>query len=117
MIQVYGLNRCDSCRKARNWLERFGIDYRFVDYRDQRVSPGTLQQWAEGLGGFDVLINRQSTAWRKLPSARRHPGSAPEWLLLLKEHPQLIKRPIVVDADGEVSVGFSDALFKRRFPR
>jgi Spx/MgsR family transcriptional regulator len=115
MTTLYGLDTCDTCRKARNWLQRFGIQHEFVDYRANRVAPATLKQWASALGGWDALINRQSTTWRTLPPARKAPASDPEWTLLLREHPALVKRPLVVTDDGAVSAGFSDALFKRRF--
>lgn len=113
--RVYGLDNCDTCRKARNWLQRFGVAHTFSDYRNERIAPETLRAWADRLGGWDALINRASTTWRTLPPARKSPASAPEWLLLLKEYPQLVKRPVVVTPDGVVSVGFSDTLFKKRF--
>ena len=69
----------------------------------------------EALGGWDKLINRASTTWRALPEGRKSPGSDPEWTLLLKEHPALVKRPVLVTADGTVSVGFTDNAFKLRF--
>jgi Spx/MgsR family transcriptional regulator len=112
---VYGLSTCDSCRKARNWLKRFDIGHTFVDYREQRIEPSTLKAWADQLGGFDRLLNRASTTWRNLPEARRAPGSEPEWQLLLREHPALIKRPVLVTDDGTVSVGFTDKAWKIRF--
>lgn len=115
MVTVHGLGSCDSCRKARNWLQRFGIEHAFVDLREQRTAPDVLKAWAAQLGGWDALINRASTTWRQLPPARKAPASDPEWTLLLKEHPALIKRPVLVTADGAVSVGFSDAGWKRRF--
>ena len=114
---VYGLATCDTCRKARNWLKRFEIEHTFVDYREQRIEPATLKAWAVQLGGFDKLINRASTTWRNLPEARRTPGSDPEWQLLLREHPALVKRPVLVTDDGTVSVGFTDKAWKLRFGR
>jgi Spx/MgsR family transcriptional regulator len=117
MNTLYGLDNCDTCKKARNWLQRFAIPYEFIDYRAQRPTPETLKHWAHAVGGWDALINRQSTTWRQLPPARKTPQSDPEWTLLLREHPVLVKRPVVVADDGTVSVGFSDALFKKRFGR
>ncbi|MFA5589834.1 MAG: Spx/MgsR family RNA polymerase-binding regulatory protein [Lysobacteraceae bacterium] len=114
-VQLFGLDNCDTCRKARNWLTRFEIEYSFSDYRAQRIEPATLKSWATQLGGWDALINRASTTWRNLPPNRKTPGSDPEWQLLLKEYPQLIKRPVVLTSDGVVSVGFKDAAFKQRF--
>lgn len=115
MTTLYGLNNCDTCKKARNWLKRFGIEHDFVDYRDQRQSPETLVAWKDALGGWEAMINKSSTTWRQLPDLRKSPGSDAEWKLLLKEYPQLIRRPVVVTDDGVVSQGFSDNGFKKRF--
>ena len=112
---VYGLANCDTCKKARNWLSRFGVAHEFVDYREHRQAPETLKAWAGQLGGWDKLINRASTTWRTLPEARKTPHTDPEWTLLLKEYPALVKRPVVVTADGVVTVGFTDNTFKLRF--
>ena len=112
---LYGLDNCDTCKKARNWLKRFDIEHRFIDYRNERQAPDTLKAWAKQLGGWDKLINKASTTWRTLPEGRKAPHSDPEWTLLLKEYPALIKRPVVVTDDGTVSVGFTDNGFKQRF--
>lgn len=112
---VYGLANCDTCRKARKWLDRFGVAHVFVDYRDQRQTPETLDAWRAQLGGWEAMVNKSSTTWRTLPDTRRSPGSDAEWRLLLKEYPQLIRRPVVVTDDGVVTQGFSDNGFKKRF--
>lgn len=115
MTTLYGLNNCDTCRKARKWLDRFGIAHAFVDYRDNRQSPETLVEWKDKLGGWAAMINKSSTTWRQLPDNRKTPGSDAEWKLLLKEYPQLIRRPVVITDDGVVTQGFSDNGFKQRF--
>lgn len=112
---LYGLDACDTCRKARNWLKRAGVEHQFIDYREQRIEPGSLRAWAVQLGGWDKLVNRQSTTWRNLPDGRKTPGSDPEWTLLIREHPAIVKRPVLVTPDGTVSVGFTDNAFKQRF--
>lgn len=65
--------------------------------------------------GFEALINKSSTTWRQLPTSRKTPGSQAEWKLLLREYPQLIRRPVLVASDGSFSQGFSDNGFKQRF--
>ncbi len=115
MTQLFGLDNCDTCKKARNWLARAGVAHEFVDYRVNRVAPDVLKAWAKQLGGWDKLINKASTTWRSLPDARKTPGSDPEWTLLIKEYPALVKRPVVVLDDGAVSVGFTDNGFKALF--
>ena len=114
-IVLYGLTTCDTCRKARNWLDRFGIEYTFVDYRANPVPAAALRVWSEQLGGWDKLVNKASTTWRNLLPQRKNPASDAEWTLLLREYPALIRRPVGVRADGGVSVGFSDNTFKQCF--
>ena len=113
-VTLYGLDNCDGCRKARNWLKRFEVPHDFIDYRAQRIPAEALKAWAAKLGGWDKLVNRASTTWRTLPEPRKSPGSDPEWTLLIKEYPALVKRPVVVLGD-EVSVGFNDNGFKKKF--
>ncbi|MEZ0471932.1 Spx/MgsR family RNA polymerase-binding regulatory protein [Luteimonas salinilitoris] len=115
MTTLYGLKNCDTCKKARKWLDRFGVVHDFVDYRDTPQVPATLADWAGQAGGWDALINKSSTTWRTLPPNRKTPGTEAEWKLLLKEYPQLIRRPVVVTDDGIVTHGFSDNGFKKRF--
>ncbi|WP_045727898.1 Spx/MgsR family RNA polymerase-binding regulatory protein [Xanthomonas sp. GPE 39] len=115
MITIYGLKNCDTCKKAIKWLERFDIAHTFVDYRANTPTPETLLEWAAKVGGFDALVNKSSTTWRQLPENKKTPGSDAEWKLLLREYPQLIRRPLVLTADGRISQGFSDNAFKQRF--
>jgi Spx/MgsR family transcriptional regulator len=112
---IYGLTTSDTCRKARNWLDRFDVPYGFVDYRANPVPATMLKAWAQQLGGWEKLVNKSSTTWRNLLPQRKNPGSDPEWTLLLKEYPALVRRPVVVQDDGAVSVGFSDNGFKKLF--
>ena len=112
---LYGLANCDTCRKARKWLDRFGVAHVFIDYRDNPQSSETLTGWKDALGGWETMVNKSSTTWRNLAPQRKTPGSDAEWKLLLREYPQLIRRPVVVTDDGKITQGFSDNGFKARF--
>lgn len=115
VLTLYGLPNCDTCKKARNWLTRFGVEHVFVDYRAQPAPATTLKEWAQQVGGWEKLVNKSSTTWRNLLPQRKNPASDPEWTLLLKEYPALIRRPVVLQGDGSVSVGFTDNGFKKLF--
>ena len=113
-VRVYGLANCDTCRKARKWLDRFGVAHEFVDYREHPIDAATLKGWAAALG-WDTMINRASTTWRNLPPPRKQAASDAEWVVLLRDHPALLRRPIVVIDDDSPTFGFSDNAFMRRF--
>ncbi len=115
MTTLHGLKNCDTCRKARKWLERAGIEHAFVDVRESLPAPETFVAWKEAVGGWDMLVNRASTTWRQLPENRKSPGSDAEWKLLLREHPALVKRPLLVLDDGRVVQGFADANYRKLF--
>jgi len=114
-VTLYGLDTCDTCKKARNWLARHKVEHAFVDYRAHTIPPALLKQYANAVGGWEKLVNRSSMTWRNLPDARRTPGSDPEWTLLIREFPALVRRPLVVTADGDVSVGFTNGSFEKLF--
>ncbi len=115
MITLYGLTQCGTCDKAINWLARNGIAAEFVDYRAKPVPAATLKVWATQLGGWEKLVNRASMTWRNLADTRKSPASDPEWTLLIKEYPALVRRPVAVTDDGAVGVGFSDKQYALRF--
>ena len=106
MITVYGLPQCDTCRKARSWLDADNIAHRFVDYRATPLPAADVQRHAAQLG-WEKLVNRASTTWRHLPEARKSPVTDADWLALVGEFPTLIRRPLLVRADGTAMVGFS----------
>lgn len=114
-LTLYGLEKCTTCDKARAWLVRRNIAHDFVDYRAHPIPAATLKEWAQQLGGWEKLVNRASMTWRNLPDSRKSPGSDPEWTLLIKEYPALVRRPVALAADGSVGVGFTDKQYTQRF--
>ena len=116
-VTLYGLPNCDTCRKARKWLDEAGIEYRFVNYRDDPVPSSVLVQWARTLGGWDKLVNKSSASWRKLDEKQKGANGDAQWTRLIADYPTLVKRPVLVLDDGRVSVGFSADRYARGFDR
>lgn len=105
-MKVYGIKNCDSCRKARKWLDERKIVHQFVDLREHGPTPETARRWIAAVG-HELLINRRGTTWRKLAPADRDGIDAGRALTLVLAHPTLIKRP-VFELPGGLLVGFSD---------
>ncbi len=114
-IQLYGLKKCSTCVKAVNWLEQQHIACVFTDYRDHPIAAERLSAWAAELGGWEKLVNRASMTWRNLPDKRKTPVDDQQWLALIAEFPTLIKRPVAIDRNGGVSVGFSEKKYSQLF--
>lgn len=107
-IQLYGLKNCSACVKALRWLTARDMAVRLTDYRADPIAPATLQTWADQLGGFEKLVNRASTSWRGLSDEQKMACTPAQWLVLIAEFPTLIKRPVLVLANGQVNLGFSE---------
>ncbi len=114
-LTLYGLNRCSTCVKARQWLQAQQIPFVFIDYRDEPVAAGTLKTWADQLGGWEKLVNRASMTWRALNETERQASTDAQWQALIAQYPTLVRRPVAVDAAGEISVGFNEKRFTERF--
>lgn len=111
---LYGLTKCSTCVKARQWLESRGASAEFIDYRDNPLAAEDLQKWSVELGGWEKLVNRASMTWRQLPEERKSPASDAEWLALIAEFPTLVRRPLAVWPDASVTVGFTEKKYQER---
>ncbi len=105
MIEVYGLNNCDTCRKARKWLAAEAIEHEFRDIRKAGLDESFIAGWA-GKVGWETLLNRRGTTWRGLPGADKENIDEASAVRLMTGHPALIKRPVFV-MGSEVLVGFT----------
>ncbi len=110
---LYGIPNCDTIRKAKRWLTNHNIDYQFHDYRKDGVDPTLAQQWLDTYG-WETLINRRGTTWRKLDETIRNTMDAELALQLMQDQPAIIKRPILSDGDDTL-VGFSEAYYSDWF--
>ena len=112
-LTLYGIPNCDTVKKARTWLDAAGIAYRFHDFRKDGLDPATLQSWIDAIG-WEKLLNKAGTTFRKLPDADKADLDAGKAKALMLDQPAMIKRPVVEAADG-VSAGFSAAEWQTRF--
>ncbi|WP_022949260.1 ArsC family reductase [Methylohalobius crimeensis] len=104
MIELYGIPNCNTVKKARQWLEEHAIEYRFHNFKREGVDPDRLDRWLDRLG-WETLVNRRGTTWRRLPEEARTDLNRDKARELLLAHASLVKRP-VLEAGEALWVGF-----------
>ena len=108
-ITLYGLPNCDTVKKARDWLDARGLAYTFHDYKKAGADPTKLAQWCAA-AGWETVLNRAGTTFRKLPEADKSGLDAAKAVGIMAANPSCIKRPIV-EHPGGLLVGFKPDLW------
>ena len=112
-VTIHGIKACDTMKKARAWLDAHGVAHAFHDYKTQGISEAVLRGWA-GQVGWEILLNRAGTTFRKLPEAERAGLDEARAIRLMQAQPSMIKRP-VLDAGGLLLLGFTPAAYADAF--
>ena len=110
MTKIYGIPNCDTMKKARKWLEAHGVEYAFHDYKKQGVPEDRLKGWVKQVG-WEQLLNRRGTTWRKLDTNARDNIDESLAVRLMLEHASIIKRP-VLESGSTLLIGFSESDYR-----
>ena len=114
MIIIYGIPNCDTMRKARRWLEDNGVEYEFHDYRKNGVPEQKLKSWVKQ-AGWEAVLNRRGTTWRKLDDSVRNGIDAASAIGIMLEQPSIIKRP-VLESGRTLLIGFDPDKYRQLLP-
>lgn len=112
-VVIYGIKNCDTMKKARAWLDKRGVDYTFHDYKAEGISRAALEGWAKDVG-WEVLLNRAGTTFRKLPEKDREGLTQAKAIKLMLDQPSMIKRP-VLETGKSLLVGFKPEEYEKAF--
>lgn len=93
-IRIYGLETCDTCRKAKKFFESKGLEVVLVDVRAKPLTRAKIVQLLDEFG--DRLLNTRSATWRRLSEVEKA-LALPE---LIESYPALMKRPLIESAAG-----------------
>jgi len=110
-VRIYGIRQCDTMKRAFAWLDEHDIDYTFHDYKKHGIDRERVDLWC-GKVGWEKLVNRRGTTWRRVPEEMRDHIDVERAIYLMVEHPTLIKRP-VLEAGDELIVGFDAERYHR----
>ena len=109
-ITIYGIKNCDTMKKARTWLDSHGVAYDFHDYKAVGIDRAHLEKWSKEVG-WEVLLNRSGTTFRKLPEKDKENLTEKKAIALMLAQPSMIKRP-VLDLGKRLLVGFKPDVYK-----
>lgn len=114
MVTIYGIKNCDTMKKVRGWLDKSGVEYKFHDYKSAGIERDLLERWSKKLG-WEVLLNRAGTTFRKLPEKDKQVSDAKKAIALMLSQPSMIKRPVLELGGGKLIVGFRPEIYKAIF--
>ncbi|SHN87606.1 ArsC family reductase [Bradyrhizobium erythrophlei] len=108
---IYGIKNCDTMKKARAWLDGHSVKYEFHDYKTAGAPKEKLKAWSDELG-WETLLNRAGTTFKKLPEADKEGLNERKALALMLDQPSMIKRP-VLEVGGKLLVGFKPEIYAK----
>ena len=115
-ITIYGIKNCDTMKKARAWLDKRGVDYAFHDYKIAGIERAQLERWCKKLG-WEALLNRAGTTFRKLPDKDKSGLDAKKAIALMLAQPSMIKRPALDLGRDKLLVGFAPEIYSAAVAR
>ncbi|MEP7302734.1 MAG: arsenate reductase [Caldimonas sp.] len=113
-VIVYGIPNCDTVKRARAWLVGHDVAATFHDFKKAGVPPARLDAWLAA-HGWERLLNRKGTTWRKLDeSLRASVVDAASARVLMLAQPSVVKRPVVEWNATTVTIGFDPLLWAQQ---
>lgn len=110
---LYGIPNCDTMKKARVWLDQHGVAYSFHDYKKAGIDQASLERWVAE-HGWQTVLNRAGTTFRKLPEADRADLDDARAIALMLAQPSMIKRPVLDLGDRRI-IGFKPDIYAAAF--
>jgi arsenate reductase (glutaredoxin) len=113
-IQLFGISNCDTVKKALAWFASQGVGVQWHDFKKMGVPEPQLELWLRKVG-WEKLLNRQGTTWRKLDELERNQVvDATSAKAVMCKAPSTIRRPVVQWPSGMVTVGFEMTIFAQQ---
>lgn len=116
-MKLYGIPNCSTVKKARAWLDQHAIAYEFHDFKKLGLDAATAQQWLSQQP-WEKLVNRSGMTWRNLSDTEKNAVvDAASALPLMQDKTSVIKRPVLVDNNQILALGFNEADYTQLFAK
>ncbi|MBC7787904.1 MAG: arsenate reductase [Methylophilaceae bacterium] len=112
-MKLYGIPNCNTVKKARDWLATNNIAYEFYDFKKIGIDSLTLAEWLSQIP-HEKLINRAGLTWRSLSDkAKALVVDNKSAIALMQDKTSVIKRPILVNDNQVISLGFDESSYQK----
>jgi arsenate reductase len=116
MLTFICFTKCSTCKKAKAYLDKIGVEYTTRDIKTDNPTYDELKTWLK-MSGLPVkrLFNTSGLQYKALNLKDKLPAmSEDDCLRLLATDGMLVKRPLLID-DDYVLVGFKQEEWAERF--
>ena len=103
-IEIYGIPNCGTCKKALQWLDSNGIDYQFINTKENPPSRELIEAWAKLLT-TKAMRNTSGQSYRAL-GEQKQDWSDSQWIDAFAKDAMLLKRPLFAKEGTAVLMGF-----------
>ncbi len=109
MIQVYCYERCSTCKKALQWLDRHQAAYKVIDIKGDHPDEKTLRALYKKSGlPLKRFFNTSGQLYRSMELSKKLPDMTQEEMIkLLATDGMLVKRPLLI-TENTVLTGFRE---------
>jgi len=109
MYSLYGIPNCDTVKKVKKVLDKKGLEYIFINFKNSPPKESELNRWGQFLG--ELPVNRRGTTFRKIKDNYNN-ASKKEQMSILMANSSAIKRPILEKAGQVLSIGFEEQVLQ-----
>tara|TARA_Y100001968_G_scaffold318515_1_gene348830 strand:- start:404 stop:766 length:363 start_codon:yes stop_codon:yes gene_type:complete len=103
---IFLYSRCNTCRKAKRWLENQKINFTEKDIISEPPNKAFLELALKKLDNKKYLINTSGLSYRKIGATAIKTMDNETLISLLRKDPKLIKRPFLIDKTKNILLGF-----------
>jgi Spx/MgsR family transcriptional regulator len=107
-MKFYQKPTCSTCRKAKKWLQAQDVKVQEIDL-NQGLSETDLDALI-GQRDYIKFLNFRNELYRER-QMKTNPPTRAEAIKLMSKHPNLIRRPILVQG-SKIALGFDEDQFR-----